>query len=176
MNSDLFGSQAASPSRLALTALFGMTLILTIIPDAFGQVDRAVLEGTVTDPSGSVIAGAKLKVVAIDTRLSEKRQTNSRGYYRFPGLVVGRYTETVSSEGFKTNGMADVLLLVGQTRTLDVQLAVGAATERVDVTAFEGPAERSSAEQSIRIGSKTSAGAAAAIYVAPQVLITSGSD
>ena len=58
---------------------------------ASGQVDRAVLEGTVTDPSGSVIVGATLKVLAVDTGITQEQSTNSKGYYRFPGLAVGQY-------------------------------------------------------------------------------------
>lgn len=112
------------------------------------QVDRAVLEGTVTDPSGSVIAGASVKVLATDTGLSEERPTNSKGYYRFPGLAVGSYTVTVSAAGFKTKAIQEVVLLIGQTYTLDAQLAVGAINEKVEVKASDAPSDRSSAEQS----------------------------
>ena len=63
-----------------------------------------------------------MKVVAVDTGLSEEQQTNSKGYYRFPGLAVGGYTVTVTNAGFKTKVVEDVILRVGQTRTLDVQL------------------------------------------------------
>ncbi|HME35985.1 MAG TPA: carboxypeptidase regulatory-like domain-containing protein [Candidatus Sulfotelmatobacter sp.] len=127
---------------LALTAL----LLLAGTPAAYSQVDRAELEGTVSDPSGSVIVGADVKVVAVDTGLSEQQHTNSKGYYRFPGLAVGRYAVTVSTAGFKTKLTEDVVLRVGQTRTLDVQLAVGAISEQIEVKASNGPADRSSAE------------------------------
>src|SRR5271165_3809449 len=127
---------------LVLTAL----LLLAGTPAAYSQVDRAELEGTVSDPSGSVIVGADVKVVAVDTGLSEQQHTNSKGYYRFPGLAVGRYAVTVSTAGFKTKLTEDVVLRVGQTRTLDVQLAVGAISEQIEVKASNGPADRSSAE------------------------------
>ncbi len=75
---------------LVLTALS----LLAGTPAAYTQVDRAVLEGTVSDPSGSVIAGAVVKVVAVETGLSEQQPTNSKGYYRISGLAVGSYTVT----------------------------------------------------------------------------------
>lgn len=135
--------------RSMLSFLLPVAVALTIfavIPGASAQVDRAVLEGTVMDPSGRVIVGATLKVVAVDTGLSQEQPTNSKGYYRFPGLALGRYTVTVASPGFQTKAVDDVILRVGQTRTLDVQLAVGTSKEEVEVNASLGPADRSSAE------------------------------
>jgi len=131
--------------RLTLALVFVLALVLAGTPAAFAQVDRAVLEGTVTDPSGSVIVGAKVKAVAVDTGLTEERPTNAKGYYRFPGLAVGNYTVTVTSSGFKTKVVEDVILRVGQTHTLDVQLAVGAVNEQIEVKAA-ALADRSSAE------------------------------
>ena len=128
--------------RFSLVPLVGMSLLLVLASTAPAQVDRAELEGTVTDPSGSVIAGAGVNVVEIDTGLSEEQQTNSKGYYRFPGLAVGRYTVTTTGAGFKTKVVEDVVLRIGQTRTLDVQLQVGVANEKVEVQATLAPADR----------------------------------
>jgi len=122
--------------------------VLLGMPSGFAQIDRAELEGTVTDPSGRVIVGATVNVRATDTGLTGQQPTNSKGYYRFPGLAVGRYTVSVSAANFKTNVVEGVILRVGQTRTLDLQLAVGAISEHVDVQASAAPSERSSAEAS----------------------------
>ena len=97
---------------------------------ALSQIDRAVLEGTVTDPTGAAIVGASVKTVAVDTGITQEQRTNSRGYYRFPGLAVGRYTVSITNEGFKTRVVQDVILQVGQTRTLDTKLEVGAIAEK----------------------------------------------
>jgi hypothetical protein len=118
----------------------------------FGQVDRAVLEGTVADPTRAVIAGAVVKILAADTGISQEQRTNSTGYYRFSGLAVGRYTVTVTDAGFKTKVVEEITLQVGQTRTLDISLEVGVPTEKIEVKASTGPAERSSAEASTVIG------------------------
>ena len=114
----------------------------------FAQVDRAVLEGTVTDQTGAAVVGAKVKAVAVDTGIAEEQRTNGRGYYRFPGLAVGRYTVSTTNVGFRTRVIEDVRMEVGQTRTLDVKLDVGAVAEKVEVEATAEPAERSSAEAS----------------------------
>lgn len=79
-----------------------MLLVVAGTRQTFAQVDRAVLEGTVTDPPGSVIGGVSVKVRAVDTSLTESQPTNSKGYYRFPSLAVGKYEITASGTGFRT--------------------------------------------------------------------------
>ena len=137
-----------SPSILSLFLNDAAALIIVLIvtTTAYAQVDRAELEGTVTDVSGAVVAGAGVRILSMDTAISQEQRTNSNGYYRFPGLAVGRYTVTVTGTGFKTKVIEGVTLQVGQTRTLDASLAVGAPTEKVEVTASAAPADRSSAE------------------------------
>jgi hypothetical protein len=112
---------------------------------SFAQTDRATLEGTVTDPSGGTISGANVQVTAVDTGISQERKTNSSGYYRFPGLPVGRFTVTVSNTSFKTKVIEQVTLQVGETHTLDISLVVGEITEKVEIKAETGPSERASA-------------------------------
>src|SRR5215475_4322133 len=140
---------SSSPSlfcRLLLALVASLLFLAAGTRMAFAQVDRAELEGTVTDPSGSVIAGATIKLVAVDTQLAEEQRTNSKGYYHFPGLAIGGYTVSASGEGFKTKVVENVLLRIGQTHTLDVQLAVGAINELIEVKATLSPADRVSAE------------------------------
>ena len=97
------------------------------------QVDRATLEGAVTDQTGAVISRAKLKIVELETGLSQEKLTNAEGYYRFPGLAVGRYSVTVTSDKFKTQVINDFTLRIGETRTLNVALQVGTANEGMQV-------------------------------------------
>ena len=132
----------------AQTPLLALFLLMIASVGASAQIDRAELEGTVNDASGAVIRGARVQVLATDTGISQEQQTNSNGYYRFPGLAVGRYTVTVTSTGFKTHVIEEVVVQVGQTRTLNIRLAVGAVAEKVEVTASDEPANRTSAEAS----------------------------
>jgi Carboxypeptidase regulatory-like domain/TonB dependent receptor len=115
---------------------------------AYAQIDRAELEGTVTDASGAAVVGASVKIVALDTDLAQEQPTSSNGYYRFPGLAVGRYTVTVAGAGFKSKVIEGVRLRVGQTRTLDIGLQVGGLTEKVEVAASNAPSDRTSAAAS----------------------------
>jgi hypothetical protein len=115
---------------------------------SFGQVDRAVLEGTVADPTGAALVGASVKILADDTGLVQQQRTNASGYYRFPGLPVGRYRVTIAIPGFKTRVIQAVELQVGQARTLDARLDVGVTDESVDVHAIADPVDRESAAAS----------------------------
>jgi hypothetical protein len=129
-------------------ALLVFLLQIVLAGAVVAQVDRAVLEGTIKDPSGGSIAGANVNVLSVETGISQEQHTNTNGYYRFPGLAVGRYTVTVSNNSFKTKVVDDVVLQVGQTRTLDVALEVGSISEKVEIRVADSPAERSSAEAS----------------------------
>ena len=131
--------------QYSILAFFAAIALLSSGTASFAQTDRATLEGTVTDPSGGSISGANVTVTAVDTGISQERKTNSNGYYRFPGLPVGQFTVTVSNTSFKTKVIEQVTLQVGETHTLDVPLVVGEISERVEIKAESGPAERTSA-------------------------------
>ena len=139
-------SHSTSVFALAQTTLLALFLLTIASVGASAQIDRAELEGTVRDSSGAVVAGASVKVVAVATGLNSEQPTNSVGYYRIPGLAVGRYTVTVSSNGFKTTVVRNVILEVGETHTQDIRLPVGAVTEKVEVNASNEMTNRTSAE------------------------------
>jgi hypothetical protein len=112
---------------------------------ALAQTDRSTLEGAVTDSTGGAISGADVKIVEVATGISQERRANPSGYYRFPGLAVGEYTVTVSNPSFKTEVLDHVILLVGETHTLNAILDVGSVQDKVEITADAGPSERSTA-------------------------------
>lgn len=97
------------------------------------QINRANLNGTVTDPSGASIPKAKVEVVAPDTGFERQTTTGQSGIYSISSLPTGRYNLTVSGKGFKTLTITGIQLSVGQTRTQNAQLEVGAPTTTVEV-------------------------------------------
>src|SRR5215472_13828055 len=135
-------------SRLFVLGLF----ILSAVPLS-AQVDRASLSGTVTDPSGAVVAGAKVDATASDTGKARQVLTNEEGIYVIPALPVGTYTLVFSHEGFATSRYGGVQLRVGQKVTLDVQLKLGASTSQVEVKTAPPLLEASTAELGGTVGS-----------------------
>src|ERR1035438_4767904 len=67
----------------------------------FAQEFRGTLSGTVTDPSGSAIAAAKLTVTEINTGTKNESLTDSGGQYTAPFLLPGDYDITAKVQGFK---------------------------------------------------------------------------
>jgi outer membrane receptor protein involved in Fe transport len=110
------------------------------------QVDESSLTGTVTDASGALITAVKVEAVSSTTGLRRETQSGSAGTYQMPGLPIGIYTVTFSKAGFRTTDFKSVELAVGQPRTLDARLAVGAVSETVEVAAPLDTLNRTSAE------------------------------
>ncbi|MGA2075652.1 MAG: carboxypeptidase-like regulatory domain-containing protein, partial [Terriglobia bacterium] len=113
-----------------LVALSSCTLFVGV---AFSQIDRGNLNGIVTDPSGASIPNAKVEVVAPDTGFKRETTTGSSGVYSIGSLPNGTYDLTVSAKDFQTSATTGIQLSVGQTRTVNVQLVVGAPTTKVEV-------------------------------------------
>lgn len=129
-----------------------LSLLVCLNPFVFAQVDRATLSGVVTDPSGATMANASISLEASATGFHRATTTASDGSYRLPGLPVGNYAVTVSKEGFRPSKIENVTLTVGQTRTLDAQLSVGAVTTAVEVAAAATPLDQTNAEIGSVIG------------------------
>jgi hypothetical protein len=97
-------------------------LICLAVNPLTAQVDRATLNGTVTDPSGALVVGAKVEAILTGTEEHREALTNNAGIYRLPGMAVGRYTIAFSHIGFQTVRYEEVELRVGQIVTLDAQM------------------------------------------------------
>jgi hypothetical protein len=115
-------------------------------------VDRASLNGTVTDSTGAAIADATVTVESVSTGTRRESRTSALGAYQIPGVFVGVYKVSVSKSGFNTIRFDNVVLGVGQSRTLDAQLPVGVVATAVDVSAAVTPLEQTNAEIGAVIG------------------------
>ncbi|TAM81496.1 MAG: hypothetical protein EPN47_12120 [Acidobacteria bacterium] len=118
------------------------------------QINRASLNGTVTDPSGARIPTATVTVVAPETGFKRETTTGNSGIYSINSLPTGTYVLTVSDEGFKTFTITGIELSVGQTRTVNVGLKVGAPTTKVEVRGTSEALDSNDAEISTVIQSQ----------------------
>src|ERR1035441_6379451 len=109
----------------------------------FGQVDRADLNGTVTDPSGSLVPNARVEIVSPATGLTRVAETGPAGVYSIPGLPIGAYSLKITHEGFSPFEVKGIQLFVGQTRTIDARLQVGAVATQIEVQADAAALETS---------------------------------
>ena len=89
------------------------------------RADRATLTGVVTDPSGIAIANVTVKVLNVDTGVESSLQTNESGVYSSPSLVLGKYSVSVESPGFKKAVRSGITLIGGQTYRQDMAMELG---------------------------------------------------
>ena len=108
--------------------------ILSVVTVAFGQIATTSLRGTLKDPSGAVLPGAKVTLVDKATGETFNATTSNAGYYEFPQIPPATYTITASAPGFGDQSKI-AQLLVNQPATVDFNLTVQSSTITVDVSA-----------------------------------------
>jgi hypothetical protein len=117
-----------------------LTLLLACAaPAALAQSDRGTLTGTVTDPTGAVVANAKVTATNLDTGEVRTVTTSDEGNYTMPELSADPYRVTVEATGFKTATMERVQVAVQVTRSADFTLEIGTVGDVVTVTGENAP-------------------------------------
>lgn len=112
---------------IALVIFVGSVLLCS--PKLKAQ-DASAVTGSVVDATGAAVPGAEVKLVNKTTGLSFTQMTSSAGTYHFLNVPPGPgYVETISHAGFATVDIKDLYLTVGVTRTQNVKLSAGTATE-----------------------------------------------
>ncbi|PYV73008.1 MAG: hypothetical protein DMG97_12245, partial [Acidobacteria bacterium] len=136
--------------RMGLAVLATSLMItLSVVPSVFAQSSGVgSARGAVTDELGATITGADVTITNADTAYSRTDKTDTNGNYDFQSLPIGRYSLSVSKQGFKTFQLKDIVLHVNDSLTLDAQLKLGALTETVEVTASTGQVELTKADLS----------------------------
>jgi len=109
-------------------------LLLVCCAAAAAQEFRASLSGSVSDPSGSAVPGAKVVATHSATNVSSEATTNEAGRYNIGFLQPGQYLVVVEHPGFKTFIRQNVTLNVSDRLELDIPLQVGQVSENVTVS------------------------------------------
>jgi hypothetical protein len=92
------------------------------------------IEGTVTDPSGALVAGATVEVVNTATGFRRSVVTDQSGVFRFVLLPLGPYEVKGSAPGFNDVKNTGVVLTAGSTATVDLRLSIGQAATTIQVS------------------------------------------
>jgi hypothetical protein len=99
------------------------------------------VSGTVLDPSNAVVRGATVTVRNNATSLSLNSETNSDGVFHFDFVEPGTYSLTISAEGFSPWKATNVNVTVGQSTTVNAQLALMTSATTVEVQLENAPLE-----------------------------------
>src|SRR5215470_7774751 len=141
-------SVVRSLSRL-VSVLLALTFTFSIAQAQF----TSAIEGTVTDPNGSVVNKAVVTIKSSSTGIERTVETSDSGYFRISSLPAATFTITIKAGGFKTT-QKEVTLEVAQVKTLNLALELGAQTAEVVVTTEAPQIESAQASVSNQINQR----------------------
>src|SRR3954454_23537249 len=100
---------------------------------AQGETTSAIV-GSVSDPAGAAIAGAKVTITNTDNGLKRSVETDSAGRFNFPQLKPGPYSVKAEAKQFEAQNNDSVLAGLGQKQTVEFTLKIATANQKVTVT------------------------------------------
>lgn len=134
----------------ALALLFGLAAIATRHVSA-ADITGAMV-GTVTDPTGAKVPGAKVDIFSVERGRSERSLVSDNdGNFTAALLPIGKYRLSVEANGFKKVSITDVTLNVNDKLTFPVKLEVGDLSQSVTVQDSTVAVQLQAAEQSTTI-------------------------
>ena len=116
--------------------LIVIVLILSVCPLLYSQANGS-FSGTVTDKTGSVVAGASVKITSQETGVSREAKTDDTGHFLVPLLPVSTYVIHVEAQGFQTTEQKDLRLQVNEQREVNFAVAPASVSSTVEVSATE---------------------------------------
>jgi Carboxypeptidase regulatory-like domain/TonB dependent receptor len=118
---------------IAALLIIGFCVMTSWVP-AYGQAVYGSILGTVTDPQGAAVVGAKVTVTNQRKGTTDESTTNESGNYSVTHLVPDVYTVRVEGAGFKASELKDIAVAADQGARVDMALVLGGTSETVEVT------------------------------------------
>ena len=122
-------------SRTVAVVVLACAFALPWDAGAQARLTGADLSGTIVDQSGGAMPGVTVTVTNLATNLTRTTASDDRGRYTVAALPPGTYRLTADITGFVTETRDQVVLLLGQSVTMDFQLKVAGAAESITVSA-----------------------------------------
>src|SRR5215472_15785625 len=132
----MLDSSHTSPKHNLRRPCILLALLLVLYPvSAWPQTQLATVFGTVTDPTGAVIAGTDVTVSSTGTGIKRVGLTDIKGQYHLAGLPPGMYTVRAEKEKFQTQVLEGIALSSGASIAINLSLKVGSVPQDVTVKA-----------------------------------------
>ena len=145
-------SQGGCVSASLKSMLAGALVLLAVLGCATmvsAQVNTATLSGTVSDPQGLAVKGARVTMTNASTGAQRTAVTDDGGRYNLVGLPPGRYKMIVDGgTNFAVYENTSVVLTVGEAATFDAHLDLRGMQQTVTVTTEAAPIETSKTDVS----------------------------
>src|SRR5262245_40544693 len=117
-----------------MTRICTLLLAISATASLHAQTTTGSIFGDVTDSSGAVLAGAKVRIINPTTRITREADTSNFGSYEFAGLQPAEYVVAVEFQGFRPMTRPGVILPIQGRIKLDFRMEPGAVTASVTVT------------------------------------------
>src|SRR5947208_229168 len=130
-----------APKEQSMKRSFRFTLIKSAVllcmllcaVTMWGQTGTSGVSGTVTDPQGKAVPGAKVTITNVATNATRTMQTTDAGGYVFDLISPGDYRLEVEAKGFNKAVVSNVRALIGKSTESNVRLEVGQVSQVVEV-------------------------------------------
>ena len=112
-----------------------LAFALSIATNAWAQFETGNVVGTIKDSTGAVVPAAKVTLTNVETGVTSEKSTDANGLYEFFTVRPGTYVVTAEKAGFSIALVDNVQLTVGARQRVDLTMAVGQLSEKVEVSA-----------------------------------------
>jgi len=122
--------------RRMSSALLSVGLLALLLSASVARADELYgrIRGTVTDPSGAVVPGARVTVTNMATGVAKNMNTLATGGFEFVNLLApGTYQLVVEKQGFQKSQTGAIQLNVNQVYVANVTLQIGTTAQTITV-------------------------------------------
>src|SRR5882762_1004792 len=139
MDRILVSRRSSNPYRRLQLATCALALVVLLIAATASASPTGSIVGSVRDPSGSVVVGAKLTLTNVATNAKIEGVSDHNGGFQFLQLAPALYSLVVESQGFKKLTEQSVLVQVDQITHMDIALEIGSVNQIVEVASAAIP-------------------------------------
>ncbi|HEY6805693.1 MAG TPA: TonB-dependent receptor [Pyrinomonadaceae bacterium] len=111
-----------------------MTILLLCAATIANAQFKASIQGSVSDSTGGLVPGVKVKITDSGTNKSQEVQTNDEGFYRISGLAPGKYSVVAERDGYKKSVLENVTVEAENVQAVNIVLETGDISATVTVT------------------------------------------
>ena len=115
--------------------VFALIATVLLAAPAFAQFETGTVVGTLKDSTGAVVPGAKVTLTNTATGVTNEKTSDANGSYEFFTVRPGAYVITAEKAGFSIALVDNIQVTVGARQRVDLSMAVGQLTEKVEVSA-----------------------------------------
>jgi hypothetical protein len=125
-------------TRGARCGIWCLAALVLLAPLAMAQ-STSRLNGSVSDPSGASVPGAKVTLSATATGFQRTTTSNGEGLYQFVDVPPGNYKLEATAKGFATYSATDVVLVVNTPSTINIQFQLQGTATQVTIEGEAAP-------------------------------------